>query len=255
MPSFSEPDTDMAFSGTLSHLHDEDTSQSEDIETPSTSVSDFEETRSLPDTCDDTDDAASESETPTPRNEMPSDSYITIKSTTKISSSSSTSMSRSQSASSLYTQVLHEYVRYNHKTLVKGGIYNFNAILINQAFGFDAATAQLLGIPLNAFTVTLCFLVGYLATKTGHTIYCIIASLFVCLIGIVVLITVAPNEPTYRGLLVAFYFMQCIQAINPSCYSLLSLVTWAGGNATGLQLFQSKWAPRYFNTLCIHIGL
>jgi sugar phosphate permease len=108
------------------------------------------------------------------------------------------------------------------QTLVNGGIYTFNAILINQAFGFDAATAQLLGIPLNAFTVILYFLIGWLVTKTGQTIYCIIASLFVCLIGTVVLITVAPNDSTRGGLLVAFYFMQCIQAINPSCYSLLS---------------------------------
>lgn len=33
------------------------------------------------------------------------------------------------------------------------------------------------------------------------------------------------------------------------------VVAWAGGNAIGPQLFQAKWAPRYFNTLYIHIGL
>ncbi|KAF2008629.1 MFS general substrate transporter [Aaosphaeria arxii CBS 175.79] len=157
------------------------------------------------------------------------------------------------------------------QTLVNGGIYTFNAILINKAFGFDAATAQLLGIPLNAFTVMLYFLIGWAVTKTRQTIYCIIAALFVNLIGTIVLITVAPTPTTRGGLLVAFYLMQCIQAINPSCYSLLSLnvagqtkksivyalffVAWAGGNATGPQLFQAKWAPRYFNTLYIHIGL
>jgi hypothetical protein len=30
---------------------------------------------------------------------------------------------------------------------------------------------------------------------------------------------------------------------------------WAGGNAIGPQLFQAKWAPRYINTLYIHISL
>jgi hypothetical protein len=108
------------------------------------------------------------------------------------------------------------------QTLVNGGIYTFNALLINRAFGFDPATAQLLGIPLNAFTVILYFFIGWLVTKTGQTIYCIIGSLFVCLIGTVVLITVTPSDSTRGGLLIAFYLMQCIQAINPSCYSLLS---------------------------------
>jgi hypothetical protein len=108
------------------------------------------------------------------------------------------------------------------QTLVNGGIYTFNALLINKAFGFDPATAQLLGIPLNAFTVMLYFLIGWLVTKTGQTIYCIIGALFVCLIGTVVLITVTPSNSTRGGLLFAFYLMQCIQAINPSCYSLLS---------------------------------
>lgn len=108
------------------------------------------------------------------------------------------------------------------QTLVNGGIYTFNALLINRAFGFDPATAQLLGIPLNAFTVMLYFFIGWLVTKTGQTIYCIIGSLFVCFIGTVVLITVTPSDGTRGGLLIAFYLMQCIQAINPSCYSLLS---------------------------------
>lgn len=108
------------------------------------------------------------------------------------------------------------------QTLVNGGIYTFNALLINKAFGFDAATAQLLGIPLNAFTVILYFLIGWLVTKTGQTIYCIIGALFVNLIGTIVLLTVAPTGSTRGGLLIAFYLMQCIQAINPSCYTLLS---------------------------------
>jgi hypothetical protein len=108
------------------------------------------------------------------------------------------------------------------QTLVNGGIYTFNALLINKAFGFDAATAQLLGIPLNAFTVMLYFLIGWLVTMTGQTIYCIIGALFVNLIGTIVLLTVAPTGSTRGGLLIAFYLMQCIQAINPSCYTLLS---------------------------------
>lgn len=30
---------------------------------------------------------------------------------------------------------------------------------------------------------------------------------------------------------------------------------WAGGNAIAPQLFVAKWAPRYINTLYIHLGL
>lgn len=33
------------------------------------------------------------------------------------------------------------------------------------------------------------------------------------------------------------------------------VIAWAGGNSVGPQLFQSIWAPRYFNTLYIHLGL
>lgn len=32
-------------------------------------------------------------------------------------------------------------------------------------------------------------------------------------------------------------------------------MAWAGGNSIGAQLFQSQWAPRYFNSLYIHLGL
>lgn len=175
------------------------------------------------------------------------------------------------------------------QTMVNGGLYTFNSLLINKAFGFDAATAQLLGVPLAVFTVLLYFLNGWLVTKTGQTIYCIIAYVVVNMIGSIVLIKVAPDRNTRGGLLVCYYFMQCIQAVNPALYTLLSrniaghtkksityalfckyplymikskqlltrhlVVAWAGGNAIGPQLFQAQWAPRYFNTLYIHIGL
>lgn len=173
------------------------------------------------------------------------------------------------------------------QTLVNGGLYTFNSLLINKAFGFDAATAQLLGIPLAVFTILLYLLIGWLVTVTGQTIYCIIAYVLVNMIGSIVLIKVAPNKDTRVGLLICYYFMQCIQAVNPSLYSLLSrnvaghtkrsivyalfckwsskfksktltrclVVAWAGGDAIGPQLFQARWAPRYYNTLYIHIGL
>lgn len=108
------------------------------------------------------------------------------------------------------------------QTMVNGGLYTFNALLINQAFGFDAATAQLLGIPLAVFTIFLYLLIGWLVTKTGQTIYCIISYVIVNMVGSIVLITVAPNNQTRGGLLVCYYFMQCIQALNPAMYSLLS---------------------------------
>jgi hypothetical protein len=108
------------------------------------------------------------------------------------------------------------------QTMINGGLYSFNSLLINQAFGFDAATAQLLGIPLAIFTVLLYFLIGWLVTKTGQTIYCIVAYVMVCMIGSIVLIKVAPSGETRFGLLVCYYFMQCIQALNPPLYSLLS---------------------------------
>ncbi|RYP67352.1 hypothetical protein DL771_007296 [Monosporascus sp. 5C6A] len=88
--SFSEPETDcMTFSGVLLRDHDDETSQPEDPDTPTTSISDISETRSLPDyeskdgaedesvtpsACDveETEEGAEASETPTQRNEISS---------------------------------------------------------------------------------------------------------------------------------------------------------------------------------------
>ena len=96
---------------------------------------------------------------------------------------------------------------------------------------------------------------------------------FVCvnIIGTIVLIVVAPSDSTKVGLLICFYFMQCMQSTSPSIWSLLSrnvagqtkksivyavfFIGWATGNAIGPQLFQAVWAPRYLPTLYIHLGL
>jgi hypothetical protein len=152
------------------------------------------------------------------------------------------------------------------QSLVVGGLNTFNSILINQAFGFDVgpsslysiacadlqvSTALLISIPLSLFQICLYFLVGYLGTKLKQTIYVMIGFTCVNIIGTVVLITVAPTASTRGGLLVAFYFMQSFQAINPSMYAMLSrnvagqtkksivyamfFVGWAGGNAVGPQ--------------------
>lgn len=40
-----------------------------------------------------------------------------------------------------------------------------------------------------------------------------------------------------------------------SCANFLSVVGWAGGNAIGPQFFVAKWAPRYLNSLYIHLGI
>jgi hypothetical protein len=42
----------------------------------------------------------------------------------------------------------------------------------------------------------------------------------------------------------------------PTYDSLIMLdMGWAGGNAIAPQLFVAKWAPRYINTLYVHLGL
>ncbi|KAH7034615.1 uncharacterized protein B0I36DRAFT_82513 [Microdochium trichocladiopsis] len=150
--SYADTENDLVFSATLTAYDDEeDFSQTDDHLSPPTSVSDYDETRSLPDTsasytddevpttscsftpaaCDETDDGGSESETPTPRKEAPSDSYLSCRSAgnkfSTSSSASSAAMRRSQSASSLYTQVLAEYVRghprRSHRDASPGGFH------------------------------------------------------------------------------------------------------------------------------------
>lgn len=125
--SFSEPETDlMAFSGTLAHDdHDDDMSQSDEPDTPTTSISDFSETRSLPEypskdevddefitpaACGDAEETedGTASDTPTPRNEDFSDSYVNANANARSSSSK-------HGSTPLYTHVLHEYARTSRK--------------------------------------------------------------------------------------------------------------------------------------------
>lgn len=98
-----------------------------------------------------------------------------------------------------------------------------------------------------------------------------IGYVIVNVIGTIVLLTVEPNARTRPGLIVAFYAMQCFQACSPPMFAMLSrnvagqtkksityamfFVGWATGNAIAPQIFQSKWGPRYLNSLYIHIGL
>ncbi len=121
--SFSEPETDrLAFSGTLSHDHDDETSQSDDPDTPTTSVSDFSEIRSLSDyplkdeaedeyimpaahdSIEGIEDDIMVSDTPTPKNESPLDSYVNVKPS-----------SEKHACTPLYTHVLNEYARMSRK--------------------------------------------------------------------------------------------------------------------------------------------
>ncbi|WWC58155.1 uncharacterized protein I303_100690 [Kwoniella dejecticola CBS 10117] len=156
-------------------------------------------------------------------------------------------------------------------TLVVGGINTFNAILINQAFGFSVLDSQLLSIPLGAMVVVTYFLQAYLVTKTKQTLLVMIGTVIPNIIGTILLITIAPTNKTRGVLIFAFYLMQFFQSCNPSIFLMLSrnsagqtkksftyattYIAWAGGNAIASQIFQNKWAKRYLPSLYIHLGL
>lgn len=157
------------------------------------------------------------------------------------------------------------------QTLVVGGINTFANLLINQAFGFTVLESQLLNIPLGVMTVAMYFLISFLITKFNQTLFTMMLFTVPNIVGTIVLLTVAPSSKTRGGLVVAFYAMQVFQACNPAIFLMLSrnsagqtkksvtyaitYIGWAGGNACAPQLFKSYWAPRYSNSLYIHIGL
>jgi hypothetical protein len=109
-----------------------------------------------------------------------------------------------------------------------------------------------------------------LSNSCSQTIYVLLGLAVFNWIGTITLITVAPSPSTRGGLLFAFYILQCYQAQNPLIFQLCSrnvagqtkrtvayaasFAGWAGGNAIGPLLFYSGWAPRYLNTLYIHLG-
>jgi len=158
-----------------------------------------------------------------------------------------------------------------NQTLVVGGINTFNALLINRAFNFSVTDSQLLSIPLGAMVIVTYQIMAWAVGRTRQTLLCMIAFVIPNLIGTIVLICVAPGPSNKGGLIFAFYMMQCFQACNPSIFLMLSrncagqskrsityamtYIGWAGGNAIAPQIFQSKWAPRYVNSLYIHIAL
>ncbi|KAL1413231.1 hypothetical protein Q8F55_000984 [Vanrija albida] len=157
------------------------------------------------------------------------------------------------------------------QTLVVGGINTFAPLLINKAFGFSVLNAQLLNIPMGVMTVLMYVLIQYLITKTNQTLLVMIGFTIPNILGTIVLITVKPSAKTQGGLVVAFYAMQVFQACNPAIFLMLSrnsaghtkksvtyaitYIGWAGGNAIAPQFFQSAWAPRYLNSLYIHLGI
>ncbi len=55
------------------------------------------------------------------------------------------------------------------QTMANGGLYTFSSLLINKAFGFAAATAQILGLPLAIFTILLYFRLARPFTASLHT--------------------------------------------------------------------------------------
>lgn len=44
-------------------------------------------------------------------------------------------------------------------------------------------------------------------------------------------------------------------SLCPAAGTEQAVIGWAAGNAVGPLLFQSQWAPRYTNTLYIHVAL
>lgn len=47
----------------------------------------------------------------------------------------------------------------------------------------------------------------------------------------------------------------CAGQSKRSIVYAMTYIGWAGGNAIAPQIFQAKWAPRYINSLYIHIAL
>ena len=173
-----------------------------------------------------------------------------------------------------------------HSTMITGGLGTFANLLINQAFGFDAAHSQLLTMPQGTLSILLLLSSAWAAKRTNQTLLVIFALTIPNIVGTIVLITVTPSPTSRGGLVAAFYLMQCFQAQSPLIMSLVgsecilcgtrrsdqrtgnfagqskkvaayafAFVAWAGGNAIGSQIFQAKWAPRYLPTLYCHLGI
>ncbi|OCF36980.1 hypothetical protein I316_01578 [Kwoniella heveanensis BCC8398] len=157
------------------------------------------------------------------------------------------------------------------QTLVIGGVGKFASLLINRAFGFDVATSQLLKIPVSVVGVCAYFLMAYLQQKTEQTFFVMIGFTLLNMVGTIVIVCVPPGNKTRVGLMIAFLCMQFFGACNTATSVVLSrniagqtkksiayattFMAWGAGNAVSPQLFWNTWAPRYINTLYIHLGL
>lgn len=94
-----------------------------------------------------------------------------------------------------------------------GGLNTFNALLINEAFGFSVSNAQLLSIPLGVIIVLSYQLIAWCIKITKQTLLVMIAFTIPNIIGGIVLLIVPPSDKTKGGLLIAFYAMKVFQAV------------------------------------------
>lgn len=128
--------------------------------------------------------------------------------------------------------------------------------------------------------------ISFFIWKYNNTLFAMTAFATVNMIGTIVLITVTPSDSTKGGLFFAFVLMQCFSACNTAMFlmmsrnvagqtkksiiyatsckrvimsafssELMSVIGWALGNTIAPQLFWDSWAPRYINSLYIHLGL
>jgi predicted MFS family arabinose efflux permease len=111
----------------------------------------------------------------------------------------------------------------------------FGSIILQQLVGFNPNQSVLLNMPAGALQFISILFASYLAYRYKMKSPFILGIVTIVIVGVVLLVALPKTKDHTAGLLVGYYFLQFVFAINPL------LLSWIGGNCAG----QTKKATYY----------
>ncbi|KAK5132532.1 hypothetical protein LTR08_008849 [Meristemomyces frigidus] len=141
----------------------------------------------------------------------------------------------------------------------------FGSIILQSLIGFSADDAVLLNMPFGALQFISILLASWLAYRFERKSPFLLGLVAIVIVGVALLVGLPKTKEHTAGLLVGYYLIAFVYAINPL------LISWMGGNCAGQTkkatyytsfnagnsvgniitpyIFNSKFAPQYVNAL------
>lgn len=145
----------------------------------------------------------------------------------------------------------------------------FGSIILKQLVGFNDDQSVLLNMPMGALQFIAILTASYMAYRFKLKSPFLLALVSIVIVGVSLLVALPKTKSNKGGLLAGYYLIAFVFAINPL------ILSWMGGNIAGQTkkavyytsfnaansigniitpyIFDSKYAPQYVSTSCIHL--